>query len=427
MVRRDGGWLTTGPTSSERWPEVVYGAGGSPYVGGVVHEEAFCMGPRTVLSHGTVGGIPWSVIYYTTAPVGDWWDHAEWVPVGSNVEFFLGQDSEYGGGGGYAGVARGFDVSLNGYFFGSVPDIVAWVGFASDPVEQIELRSSTGEMRQVDLLSRPTGFPKMFLFFPPRDADLTVVAMDSGGRTLQEDALPHEEPGRGNCAVAVHRIPGHSDGRPPGWPKKDIPEFEPGEGLRRDDDFYLHVATFPIYVVSPQEWDGSIGWSGSGTRGADDHLDHVSFMYRAAGGDPKPAFEIVSEHLGDARTFPMFEWYTGEGEGPSWWPEHAHGNDHISNFISRFVRRERSEDEIGSRSLVGKDDITVAGNPCVIELWAFEKFPELTVARVQLPETFIQIHGWHMTAPVISSLARKLQRLSLNSKLLVAMKTAHER
>jgi hypothetical protein len=41
------------------------------------------------------------------------------------------------------------------------------------------------------------------------------------------------------------------------------------------------------------------------------------------------------------------------------------------------------------------------------QLWAFKTLPELTVARIELPETVIQIHGWHLTPSEISSLARK--------------------
>lgn len=42
--------------------------GPTPYVGRVVVEEAYLVAPRSVLSCGTVDGIPWSLISYTTKP-----------------------------------------------------------------------------------------------------------------------------------------------------------------------------------------------------------------------------------------------------------------------------------------------------------------------------------------------------------------------
>jgi hypothetical protein len=86
------------------WPEVTWGGPIEPYIDRVGDEGRFLAGPKKVVSHGTVAGIPWTLTAFTTKPVGEWWEYEG--PVGPEAEFFLGSDGEYGGGSSHAGFRR---------------------------------------------------------------------------------------------------------------------------------------------------------------------------------------------------------------------------------------------------------------------------------------------------------------------------------
>ena len=144
--------------------------------------------PREVIATGTVDEIPWVIQGYVTAPGPNarWWHHG---PVGPELEYLLGKDGSFGGGSMVARIPDDTDFTSAISFFGALPEIVAWVGVASERTDHLEVRLDNGSTRRVELSEGPKGFPRFFWFFPLRGAKGDVVVVDVEGRDLQREQL----------------------------------------------------------------------------------------------------------------------------------------------------------------------------------------------------------------------------------------------
>jgi hypothetical protein len=286
------------------WPEVTFDGPDEPYVDRVGDEEDFLADPKQVVAHGTVAGIPWTLAAYVTKPVGEWWEHHG--PVGPEMDFYLGSRGEYGGGSNHARIPEGTHLTMGGHFFGRFPEIMAWVGFVSERTHHLEIRLSDGRVRRVDPETALRGFPRYFLLFPPRGPDAEVIAMDATGRVLQRERLPQiEVRPKSNAGTSVNPISWPDGSPPPGWPE-EAREFLPGEGPRWEEDFYLHVASFPLYVVPPETWHGLSAWSGAAFH-TPGHPYEVRFSYieaiEVANTVPERGFEVVNLDPEEAARF----------------------------------------------------------------------------------------------------------------------------
>jgi hypothetical protein len=192
-----------------------------------IDEDLVLPMPREVIAAGTVNGIPWSIQGYVTAPGPNarWWHHG---PVGPELEFLLGKDGSFGGGSAAARIPDGSDFTSEVSFFGAFPEIVAWVGVASERTDHLEVRLHDGSTRRVELREGPEGFPRFFWFFPPRRAEGEVVAVDVGGSGLQREQLIELDVSPdANAGTAVNPFSYAGGSPPPGWPE-DAAEVRTG-------------------------------------------------------------------------------------------------------------------------------------------------------------------------------------------------------
>ena len=140
---------SSGPPSA--WPAVTVGdpARYRTIEQGIDEDLVLAM-PRTVIAAGTVDEIPWVIQAYVTAPGPNarWWHHG---PVGPELEFLLGEDRSLGGGSGAARIPDGTDFTCDVGFFGACPEVVSWVGVASERTDHIEVRMNDGSIRRVEL------------------------------------------------------------------------------------------------------------------------------------------------------------------------------------------------------------------------------------------------------------------------------------
>jgi hypothetical protein len=193
-----------------------------------IDEDLVLPMPRRVIAAGTVNEIPWAIQGYVTArgPHAKWWHHG---PVGPELEFLLGTDGSYGGGSAAARIPDGTDFTSDVGFFGACPEIVSWVGVASERTDHLEVRLDDGSTRRVELREGPEGFPRFFWFFPPRGAEGEVVAVDGVGTELQrEHLLERDVPPEANVGTTVNPFSYAVGSPPPGWPE-DSAEYGRGE------------------------------------------------------------------------------------------------------------------------------------------------------------------------------------------------------
>jgi hypothetical protein len=228
-----------------RWPTFVEGEGDQP--GAIRHDVdpgLRLARPPEIIAWGRVEGVPWQIQAFVTAPSPDgrWWEHG---PVGPVLEFALGKDGWSGGGEAGTYLNEGTHLTASIHFFGSHPEIVAWLGVVSDEVKRLEVRVDDGDVRTIKLNPGPIGFPRLFWFFPPRGATGHVVALSADGRELQRENLVEiDVHPRSNAGTSVNAF-GYAAGRPPpGWPD-DPTEYGPGEGPRHAEDFHLHERRSP--------------------------------------------------------------------------------------------------------------------------------------------------------------------------------------
>jgi len=410
------------------WLRVVEGDGDQPRVidEGLEPDLVYARPPELV-AWGSVDGIPWRIQATVTAPGPNarWWEHG---PIGPELVFMLGRDDAFGGGGVPTRLNEGTHLTASIDFFGSLPAVVSWVGVVSDDVDRLEVRPDEGDARVIELREGPAGFPRLFWFFPPRGATGTVVAVAADGAELQSERLvDFEVHPRSNAGTAVNPFGQLADRPPPGWPD-DPTEYGPGEGPRHAEDFHLHEATFPIYAIPPDRWDGHAGLAGSSSSGSD--VTDVRFGYFDEPGGSERGLEIVNAR---PDRHPWVRPVRHEDVG-IWWSD-RNSDDDVENFAARFLSR---EDHSGLRGEAGYPELGPVRVAAIVELEIvglrveakrreFRRLPSLHSIGFQLPGTEVTVLGWNLSFEELEDLAHALERLELGNDLYRAMKSAQGR
>jgi len=380
--------------------------------------------PRTVLATGTVNEIPWVIQGYVTAPGPDarWWQNG---PVGAELEYLLGKDGSFGGGSAAARIPDDTDFTSAVSFFGALPEIVAWVGVASERTDHLEVRLDDGSTRQIELSEGPDGFPRYFWFFPPRGAEGDVVAVDVDGRELQsEPLLERDVPPEANAGTTVNPFSWAADSPPPSWPD-DTATYGPGEGPRWDEDFALHVAGFPIFVLPPEHWNGYTMLSGMGS--SDRAVTQVRFAYLDEIPDPDRA-------LGVHCRLPDERWsrrrVAREEDIGVWVPGDSIADDE-TDLLGRVLPRDefdrlilRPVVDLGPRRYLGRAAVQLPDGDTSVERWEYRDYPNLRSLRMPLPEVVVTLVGWRIAEERLLWFASRLERLELGSDLLERMGSA---
>jgi hypothetical protein len=256
-----------------------------------------------------------------------------------------------------------------------------------------------------------------------------VVAFSTDGRELQrEDLVDVEVHPRSNTGTSVNAFGYPADRPPPGWPD-DPAEYGPGEGPRHAEDFHLHEASFSLYVVPPDRWDGYAGLSGSGSSGRD--LDHVGFGYFDEPGGRRRGFEVINQHLGRSQ---QLERPARREDVGIWWSDPFPADDRV-NFTARFLSAEERRGLTGDRGwletgpvqLVNIVDLDVAGHRVEAALRTYQRLPALRSISFDLPDVRLVVHGWDVGFDELQGYARTLERLELGSGLYRSMKAAQAR
>jgi hypothetical protein len=419
------GWMGAPPGPTSAWPAVT--------VGDPARHRAILQGsdedlvlakPRTVLATGTVNDIPWVIQGYVTAPgpAARWWHHG---PIGAELEFLLGKDGSLGGGGAGTRIPDGTDFTCDVGFFGASPEVVSWVGVASERTDHLEVKLDDGSIRRVELYAGPEGFPRFFWFFPPRGAEGDVVAVDVGGAELQrERLLERGVPPEANTGTTVNPFSYAAGSPPPGWPE-DATDYGPGEGPRWDEDFALHVAGFPIFVLPPEHWEGYAMLSGLGS--IDRVVTRVRFAYLDQIPDPARA-------LGVHCRLPDERWsrrrVAREEDIGTWVPGDSIANDEL-DLLGRVLPRAefdsmilRPISDLGPRRCLGRATVQLVEGETSAERWEYKDYPNLRLVRMPLPEVEVTLVGWDIPDERLLWFASRLERLELGSDLLQRLGSA---
>jgi hypothetical protein len=382
-------------------------------------EDVVLLMPRAVIAAGSVNEIPWAIQGFVTAPGPDakWWHHG---PVGPELEFLLGKDGSFGGLGAIARIPEGTDFTSSIGFTGALPEIVAWVGVASDRTDHLEVRLDDGSSRRVELNEGPEGFPRFFWFFPPRGAKGEVVAVDVDGTELQREHLIEREVSpEANAGTSVNPFSYAGDSPPPGWPE-DAAEYGPGEGPRWEEDFYLHVAGFPIYVLPPEHWDGYAMLGGMGGTGGQ-RVRQVRFAYLDAIPDSDHGLGVHCRHPDERSSRRRV---AREADIGRWLPGSSVDEDEM-DFLARFLPRAEVDRlilrpivDLGARRYLGRVDLRSGWSA---ERWEYQDHPRLRLIRIPLPEVELTLLGWDISEERLLWFASRLERLELGSDLVQRM------
>jgi hypothetical protein len=356
-------------------------------------------------------------------PNAKWWHHG---PVGPELEFSLGEDASFGGGGAGARIPEGTDFTCEVNFFGAFPEIVAWVGVASERTDHLEAQLDDGSIRRVELSEGPEGFPRFFWFFPPRGAKGDVVAVDVSGTELQRGPLLERDvPPDANTGTTVNPFGYAAGSPPPGWPK-DVTEYGRGEGPRWEEDFYLHVVGFPIYVLPPEHWDGYAMLSGMGSTG-EHEVRHIRFVYLDAIPHPGRALGVHCRHP-DERSY--LQRVAREEDVGSWLAGTSVDEDEM-DFLARVLPRAEVDRlifnpavDLGPRRYLGRAVTHLLDGNTSVERWEYWDHPNLRLARMPLPEVEVILLGWSISEERLLWFASRLERLELGSDLLQRMSSA---
>jgi hypothetical protein len=414
---------SSGPTRA--WPTVTVGdPDRHRTIDLAIDEDLVLAMPREVIATGTVNEIPWVIQGYVTAPgpSARWWHHG---PVGPELEFLLGTDGSFGGGSAAARIPDGTDFTSEVGFFGAFPEIVSWVGVASERTDHLEVRLDDGSSRQVELIEGPEGFPRFFWFFPPRGAEGDVVAVDASGAELQsERLLERDVPPDANIGTTVNPFSYAAGSPPPGWPD-DTATYGPGDGPRWDEDFALHAAGFPIFVLPPEHWDGYTMLSGMGS--SDRAVTQVRFAYLDEIPDPDRA-------LGVHCRLPDERWsrrrVAREEDIGVWFPGDSIADDE-TDLLGRVLPRAefdplilRAVVDLGPRRYLGRAAVQLPDGETAAERWEYRDYPNLRLVRIPLPRVEVTLVGWGISDEQLLWSASRLERLELGSELLRRMKSA---
>jgi hypothetical protein len=251
-----------------------------------------------------------------------------------------------------------------------------------------------------------------------------IVAYGRGGRVLDRTGLPESEVSADENAGTSVNTPGWPEGRPPpGWPTKDR-VFAPGEGPRREDDFLLHIASFPIYVLPPEAWDGLAMLSGhGGGGGAAAYVPtRTEFAYLDRAGEPTRGLEVVSVDPGEEDRLEAL--YPPHREEGIWWFDAADDAVYLPQLPGRFpeaLNRERRTRSARGRRYLGPGRLTVGGVETAFERWEYEGLPELMEFRFRLPGVALRVEGWNLPDEEVLGYAARLERLRLGTDLLQRM------
>jgi hypothetical protein len=389
-----------------------------------IDEDLVLAMPRTVIAAGTVNEIPWVIQGYVTGPGPDarWWHHG---PVGPELEFLLGKDGSFGGGSLAARIPDSTEFTSAVGFFGAFPEIVSWVGVASERTDHLEVRLDDGSIRRVELSEGPEGFPHFFWFFPPRGAEGDVVAVDDGGAQLQrEHLLERDVSPEATAGISVNPF-GYAGGLPPpGWPE-DTAEYGPGEGPRWEEDFYLHVAGFPIYVLPPEHWEGYAMLSGMGSTGGQDVTD-VRFDYLDEIPDPGHAVGVHSRSLDERSSRRRV---AREEDIGVWVPSTPIVDDEMDLLARVLPRAEvdrlilRPVVDLGPRRYLGRAAVQLLDGKASAERWEYMDYPNLRLVRIPLPEVEVTLVAWDISDERLLWFAARLERLELGSDLLQRLRS----
>lgn len=412
------------------WPEVRVDGGDLPRaVDHGLDEGLEIVLPRQVIAYGTVNDLPWTIQSYVTSPGPDakWWEHGS---VGPELEFFLGKDGHFGGGGVGTRLNEGTHFTASVGFFGRFPEVVSWVGVVSDLVDHLDVRLDDGQVRRVDVLE-PTldSFPRFFWFFPPRGAAGVVVALGADGRELQREDLIHlEVEPDANAVTSVNAFGYPADRPPPGWPEDPTP-YAPGEGPRWSEDFCLHVARFPLYVVPPELWGGFAGLSGSGSSGPG-RVTEVGVGYFEDVGGGSRGFEVINRDPRESDRRSRFARQVRPEDVGIWWND-PYPADDVANFVARFRPREDRRVRspiwnVGPRRYLDGEQVMIAGVSRAAERWEFMDYPSLRLLRVPLPEVEITLQGWEFLEDELLEFAGALEPMRLGSDLFRRMSEAQK-
>ena len=339
------------------------------------------------------------------------------------MELHLGKDGSFGGLGCIARIPEGTDFTSSVGFTGTLREIVAWVGVASARTDHLEVRLDDGSTRRVELNEGPEGFPRFFWFFPPRGAKGDVVAVDVGGVELQRERLLERDVSPdANAGTSVNPFSYAGGSPPPGWPE-DAAEYGPGEGPRWEEDFYLHVAGFPIYVLPPEHWQGYAMLSGMGSTG-EHRVKEVCFAYLDAIPDPGHGLGVHCRHPDDPSSLRRV---APEEDIGIWLPSTSVDEDEI-DFLGRFLPRAEFERlifrrivDLGPRRYLGRVDLRGGWSA---ERWEYQDHPLLRLVRIPLAEVELTVLGWDISEARLLWAASRLERLELGSDLLRRMSSA---
>jgi hypothetical protein len=399
-------------------------SGPAPEAEDVWVEEGTVLVHRSqVVAHGLVTGIPWKIQAWTTAPDprAKWWEVME--AVGPEMEFHLGAHGFLGGGGIHARVAEGHVFIASGHFFGRVPHVISWAGVVVEGVERVEVRLQDGRSRDVPLHPGLAGMPRLFWFFPPRGVPAGIIAYGPDGRVLERTVLPEAGVSAGETAGTSVNPPGwRADRPPPGWPEEDR-EFAPGEGPRREDDFLLHIAPFPIFVLPPEAWEGLTMLGGHGGHGGQASYvpTRIEFEYLDRAGEPTRGLQVVSvDPEEEDRLEALYPPHREEGV---WWFDAGDDAAYLPQLPGRFPEaRDRAPGQGGrsgrGRRYLGQARLSIGGVETAFERWEYEGYPELVEIRFRLPGVALRVEGWNLVVDEVVGYAAWLDRLRLGSDLL---------
>jgi hypothetical protein len=389
-----------------------------------IDEDLILAMPRTVIAAGTVNEIPWVIQACVTAPGPNarWWHHG---PVGPELEYLLGKDGSLGGGSEAARIPDGTEFTSAVGFFGALPEIVWWVGVASDMTDHLEVRLDDRSIRRVELHAGPEGFPRFFWFFPPRGAEGDVVAVDGGGAELQrERLLERVVPPDANSGTSVNPFSYACDSPPPGWPE-EAAEYGPGQGPRWEEDFYLHVAGFPICVLPPEHWEGYAMLGGM--QSSDREVTQVRFEYLDEIPHPDRALGV---HCRVPNERSSLRWTAREEDIGTWVPSPSIVDDEMDLLARVLPRAEfdplmfRAVVDLGPRRHLGRTAIQFRGGEASAECWEYKDCPNLRLIRIPLPDVEVTLTGWRTSDEQLLWFASRLERLELGSDLLQRMNSA---